>query len=83
MFCLQAQCAASSSTFTADAACQLDVLGHDGDTLGMDGTQVGVLKQADQVGLCGLLQRQHGAGLEAQVCLGQSRGPGAGRAACG
>jgi hypothetical protein len=29
----------------SDPACQLDVLGHDGDSLGVDGAQVGVLKQ--------------------------------------
>jgi len=56
-------------TLSPDAAGQLDVLGHDGDTLGVDGSQVGVLEQAHQVRLCGLLQRQHGAGLEAQVGL--------------
>jgi hypothetical protein len=35
----------------------------------MDGAQVGVLKQAHKLGLSGLLQRQHCAGLEAQVGL--------------
>ena len=34
------------STLSTDAACQLDVFGHDGDTLCMDGTQVSVFKQA-------------------------------------
>jgi hypothetical protein len=52
-----------------DAAGQLNVLGHDGDTLGMDGSQVGVLEQADQVGLGRLLQGQDGRALEAQVGL--------------
>ena len=54
-----------------DATCQLDVLGHDGHALGVDGAQVGVLEQAHQVGLGGLLQRQHRLGLEAQVGLQQ------------
>ena len=54
---------------SADAARQLDVLGHDGDTLGVDGAQVGVLEEADQVGLAGLLQGHDGAALEAQVGL--------------
>eukprot|EP00955_Chlamydomonas_euryale_P103871 365530-Chlamydomonas_euryale.AAC.8 len=35
----------------------------------MDGRQVGVLKQAHQIGLRSLLQGQHGGGLEAQVGL--------------
>src|SRR5690349_19339309 len=56
-------------TLSTDAACQLDVLGHDGHTLGVDGTQVGVLKQAHQVCLSCLLQGQHCAALEAQVGL--------------
>ena len=43
------------STLSTDTASQLDVLGHDGHTLGVDGAQVGVLKQADQVGLASLL----------------------------
>ena len=61
--------AGSLCALAADAARQLDVLGHDGDALGVDGAQVGVLKQAHQVGLGGLLQRQHRGGLEAQVGL--------------
>ena len=32
------------STLTANAACQLNVLGHDRHTLGVDRAQVGVLK---------------------------------------
>ena len=46
------------STLSTDATCQLDVFGHDGDTLGVDGAQVGVLKQTHQVGLAGLLQTE-------------------------
>ena len=56
-------------TLATDPAGQLDVLGHDGDTLGVDGAQVGVLEQANQVGLRGLLQGHDGRGLEAQVRL--------------
>ena len=54
---------------TTDAAGQLNVFGHDGDPLGMDGCQVGVLKKADQVRLSSLLEGQDSAGLEPQVCL--------------
>ena len=57
------------STLSTDAAGQLDVLGHDGDTLGVDGAQVGVLEQTDQVGLAGLLKSHDGGALEAQVSL--------------
>ena len=57
------------STFTTDSAGQLDVLGHDGDTLGMDGTQVGVFKQTNQVSFTGLLQSHNSRALESQVGL--------------
>jgi hypothetical protein len=57
------------STLSADAAGQLDVLGHDGDALGVDGAQVGVLEESDEVGLAGLLQGHDGRALEAQVGL--------------
>ena len=57
------------SPLATDPAGQLDVLGHDGHTLGMDGTQVGVLKETNQVGLASLLQGHDGRALEAQVSL--------------
>ena len=53
----------------ANAAGKLDVLGHDGDAFGVDGTQVGVLEEPHQVGLARLLQRHHRRALEAQVGL--------------
>jgi hypothetical protein len=59
----------SLSTFTTDAAGELDVLGHDGHTLGVDGCQVGILKQTNQVSLGGFLQSQDGRGLEAEIGL--------------
>ena len=59
----------SLSTFSADATGQLNILGHDCDTLGVDGAQVGVLKQSHQVGLSSLLQGKDCSGLEAEVGL--------------
>ena len=56
-------------TLSADTSCQLDVLWHDGDTLGVDGAQVGVLEQTNQVGLAGLLEGHDGRALEPQVSL--------------
>ena len=56
-------------TLSADATGKLDVLGHDGDTLGVDGTQVGVLEEANQVSLRGFLQSHDGRGLETEVSL--------------
>jgi len=57
------------STLATDTAGQLDVLGHDGHTLGVDGAQVGVLEQTDQVSLAGFLQGHDGGALEAQIGL--------------
>jgi len=56
-------------TLSANTAGELNVLGHDGDTLGVDGAQVGVLEQADEVGLGGFLEGQDGRSLETQVGL--------------
>ena len=52
-----------------DTAGQLDVLGHDGHTLGVDGAEVGVLEESHQVGLSSLLQSQDGRSLEAEIGL--------------
>ena len=41
----------------------------DGDTLGVDGAQVGVLEEGDEVRLDGLLEGADGGGLEAKVAL--------------
>jgi len=47
----------------------LDVLWHDGHTLGVDGAQVRVLEEADQIGLGGLLKGADGGRLETQIGL--------------
>ena len=57
------------STLSTDTAGQLDVLGHDGDPLGVDGTQVGVLKETHEVSLASLLQSHDSRALEPQVGL--------------
>jgi hypothetical protein len=59
----------SLTALTAKTAGQLDVLGLDGDTLGVDGTQVGVLEERDEVGLDRLLKGTDGGGLEAEIRL--------------
>ena len=38
------------SSFTTDSSCKLDVFGHDGHSLGVDGAQVRVFKQTNKVG---------------------------------
>jgi hypothetical protein len=56
-------------TFTADTTSQLDILWHDGHSLGVDGAQVGVFEKTHQVGLAGFLQSHDGGALETQVGL--------------
>ena len=63
------------STLATDSSGQLDVLRHDGYSLGVDGAQVGVFEQADQVGFGGLLQ-----GDEDESCV-SAEGVDAGRGA--
>ena len=55
------------STLSSDSPRQLDVLGHDGHTLGVDGAQVGVFEQTDQVGFAGFLQGHDSTALETQI----------------
>ena len=57
------------SSFPTDPPSQLDVFGHDGDPLSMDGAEVGVLKESHKVGLAGLLKSHHSRTLESQVSL--------------
>ena len=56
-------------SFSADSAGQLNVLGHDGDALGVDGAQVGVFKQTNKVSLASFLKSHHSRALETQICL--------------
>ena len=56
-------------TFSTDSSGQLDVLGHDGDTFGMDGTQVGVFEKSDEVSFRCFLKGRDSRALETQVSL--------------
>ncbi|KAL0132623.1 hypothetical protein PUN28_000406 [Cardiocondyla obscurior] len=56
-------------TFATDSASQLDVFGHDGDSLGVDSAKVGVLKQSNEVGLASFLEGHHGGALEPEIGL--------------
>lgn len=58
-----------SRPLASDPASELDVFGLDGDPVCVDGAQVSVLKQANEVGLCGLLEGGDGRGLEPQIGL--------------
>ena len=39
------------TAFSSDTTGELNVLGHDGNSLGMDGAEVGVFEESHQVGL--------------------------------
>ena len=54
---------------TTDATGELDVLWHDGDSLSVDGTQVGVFEQSDKVSFSGFLESKDGRSLETQITL--------------
>ena len=66
-------------TFSSDSPGQLDISGHDGDSLGMNGTQIGVLEQTDEIGLCCLLT----GSADLSCSLGQFPSLISGRAAYG
>ena len=59
----------NSSPLASDPPGQLNIFGHDGDPLGMDGAEVGVLEETNQVGLTGLLKSHHSRALKPQVSL--------------
>ena len=47
----------------------MHILWHDGNSLGVDGAEVGVLEESDHVGLSSLLKGEDGGGLESEVGL--------------
>jgi histone H3 len=47
----------------------LNILGHDGNTLGVNGAQVGILKQANKVSFGGFLKSKDCRSLKAQIVL--------------
>ncbi len=62
-------CDLKLSTLAADSSGQLDIFRHDGDSLGVDGAQVGIFEKADQVCLASLLQGHDSGALETQIRL--------------
>jgi hypothetical protein len=59
----------SLRAFSSQSAGELDILGLDGDTLGVDGSQVGIFKETDKVSFSGFLESTNGRGLETEVGL--------------
>ena len=59
----------SSGPLSADPASELDVLGHYGDPLGVNGAEVGVLEETDKVSFTSFLKCHDSRALEPQVGL--------------
>jgi len=57
----------SLESFTSDSSGQLEISGHDGNSLGVDGAQVGIFEKTDQVGFSSFLKSQNSGALESQV----------------
>jgi hypothetical protein len=62
-------CMHLSGTLAPDAAGQLNILGHNGDALGVNGAEIRVLEEAHEIGLAGLLEGPDGGRLEPEVGL--------------
>jgi hypothetical protein len=58
-----------SGPFSADSTSQLNVLGLDGDTLGMDGTQVSLLEKLHFISLSGFMKCSQSSWLVAKINL--------------
>jgi len=59
----------TSRSLSSDSSGELDILWHDGDSLGVDGAEVGVFKETDQVGFGGFLEGEDSGALESEVVL--------------
>ena len=58
-----------SGSLAPDSSGELHILGHDGNSLGVDSAEVGVLEESDHVSLSGLLESEDGGGLESKIGL--------------
>ena len=58
-----------SRSLPSDPPGQVQVLGHDGHSFGVDSTKVGVLKEPNEIGLGGFLEGQDRLALEPDVLL--------------
>ncbi|KYQ59697.1 hypothetical protein ALC60_01363 [Trachymyrmex zeteki] len=57
------------SAFTANSPCQLYIFWHDRDTFGVNGAQIRVFEQADQVSFRRFLEGTYSGALKAQIGL--------------
>ncbi|KAL9329731.1 hypothetical protein ACSQ67_004734 [Phaseolus vulgaris] len=55
------------SPFASDSSGELNILGHNCDPFSMNGTEVSIFKESNQVGLSGFLKSRNGTALESQI----------------
>ena len=53
----------------SDSSGQLHVFSHHGDSVGVDGTEVGVFEEASEIGFSGFLESDQGLGLESEFIV--------------
>jgi hypothetical protein len=56
----------SSESFSSNSSGELDVFGHDGDSSGVDGTEIGIFEETDEVSFGGFLESEDGGTLESE-----------------
>ena len=56
-------------SLAANASSELNILGHDGNTLGVNGGQVGIFEKTNKVCLSSLLEGKNSARLESEISL--------------
>jgi hypothetical protein len=61
--------AEASIAIAPDSASEVKILCHNGDSLSVNGTEIGVLEETDKIGLGSLLEGKHGLALESNVLL--------------
>ena len=57
------------TSFSSDSLSELNVSDHDGHSLRMDGTKIGVFKETHHVGFCCFLKGKHCLALESEITL--------------
>ena len=57
------------SSLSADSTSKLDILGHDGNSFGVDRTQVRIFKKSNEVRFCSFLESQNSSRLKTQIGL--------------
>ena len=59
----------TSESVSSDSLGELEISGHDGDSLGVDGAEVGVFEQLDEVSFSSFLEGEDGRALESEFLL--------------